>query len=70
MTDIDIHADLQAINKQLEALVEELQQLDSRRQVLAQQVQNLNGVAMYLRGKTEDASTDAAEDYESNNKET
>lgn len=70
MTDIDIHADLQAINKQLEALVEELQQLDSRRQVLAQQVQNLNGVAMYLRGKTEDASTDAAEDSESNNKET
>jgi len=32
-------------------LVTEIQGLDQQRGQLAQQIQNLNGVAMYLRGK-------------------
>jgi hypothetical protein len=51
MTEIDINADLEAVAGQLQKSVEELQELDGKRQQLAQQIQNLNGVAMYLRGK-------------------
>tara|TARA_Y100000593_G_C4274032_1_gene319011 strand:+ start:1051 stop:1251 length:201 start_codon:yes stop_codon:yes gene_type:complete len=66
MVEIDISSDLEAVTEQIQKGIEELQELDGKRQTLAQQIQNLNGVAMYLRGKTEDA----AEDSKSNNKET
>ena len=51
MAEIDIPQDLAAVVKQIEKGLEELKELDSKRQPLAQQIQNLNGVAMYLRGK-------------------
>ena len=51
MAEIDIPQDLAAVVKQIEKGLEELKELDSKRQTLAQQIQNLNGVAMYLRGK-------------------
>ena len=51
MAEIDISSDLAAVAQQIQKGLEELKELDSQRQTLAQQIQNLNGVAMYLRGK-------------------
>jgi len=51
MAEIDISSDLAAVTEQIQKGIEELQELDSQRQTLAQRLQNLNGVAMYLRGK-------------------
>ena len=51
MAEIDISSDLAAVTEQIQKGIEELQELDGKRQTLAQQIQNLNGVAMYLRGK-------------------
>ena len=57
MAEIDINADLEAATTQLQRGIEELQELDGKRQQLAQQIQNLNGVAMYLRGKEKSTDT-------------
>jgi len=51
MADIDVSKDLETVEGQLQTLVTEIQGLDQQRGQLAQQIQNLNGVAMYLRGK-------------------
>ena len=51
MSDIDIQADLNAVNDQLTKMVDELNRLNTAREQLIQQIQNMNGVAMYLRGK-------------------
>ena len=66
--DINIQDDLNAVNDQLTKLVEELNKMNSARENLVTQIQNLNGVAMYLRGKlppeeqegTEEASTETS----------
>ena len=59
MAEIDISSDLAAVTEQIQKAIAELQELDNKRQQLAQQIQNLNGVAMYLRGKERpQASTD------------
>tara|TARA_R110000824_G_scaffold10415_1_gene46002 strand:+ start:107 stop:322 length:216 start_codon:yes stop_codon:yes gene_type:complete len=57
MAEIDISADLEVVTVQLDRGIEELQELDNKRQQLAQQIQNLNGVAMYLRGKEKSEET-------------
>ena len=49
--DINIQDDLNAVNDQLTTIVEELNKVNQTREQLVQQVQNLNGIAMYLRGK-------------------
>ena len=51
MTEVNVEQDLDAVVEQIQTLVNEIQTLDNKRTQLAQQVQNLNGVAMYLRGK-------------------
>ena len=51
MPEVNITQDLEAVTIQLQTLIAELQELDQKRVQLAQQIQNLNGVAMYLRGK-------------------
>ncbi len=51
MAEIDVSSDLSAVTAQIQKGLEELKELDSQRQTLAQRIQNLNGVAMYLRGK-------------------
>ena len=51
MADVDIDTDLAQINQQLEQLVGQLNQLNTHRDQLTQQIHNLNGIAMYLRGK-------------------
>ena len=51
MPEINVEADLNAVNEQVVKLVDELNKISAARENLIQQVQNLNGVAMYLRGK-------------------
>ena len=51
MTEVNVTEDLNAVNDQLQKLVEELNRVSAARENIMQQVQNLNGVAMYLRGK-------------------
>ena len=51
MPEIDVEKDLEAVTTKIAELVKEVQELDAKRQNLVQQAQNLNGVAMYLRGK-------------------
>ena len=62
MAEIDISSDLAAVTEQIQKGIEELQKLDAQRQDLAQQIQNLNGVAMYLRGKTPPENVEVSED--------
>ena len=69
MAEIDISADLEAVTTQLQKGIEELQELDGKRQQLAQQIQNLNGVAMYLRGKEPAQESEDTEVLEDTNKE-
>ena len=49
--DVNIQDDLNAVNDNITKLVDELNKVNAARENLIQQVQNLNGVAMYLRGK-------------------
>jgi len=51
MSEIDIQADLNAVNEQITKMVEELNRISASRDQMIQQIQNMNGVAMYLRGK-------------------
>ena len=51
MTEIDVAQDLNTVSEQVQNLGVQLQEMDSQRVVLVQQIQNLNGVIMYLRGK-------------------
>ena len=54
MADIDIGNDLEQVNTQLEQLVAQLNQVNTQREQLTQQIHNLNGIAMYLRGKQQE----------------
>ena len=49
--EVNVQEDLTVVNEQLQKLVEELNKVSAARDSILQQVQNLNGVAMYLRGK-------------------
>ena len=63
INEVDIQADLNAVNDQLTKLVDELNKINTAREQLVTQIQNLNGVAMYLRGQlTEDAQEQAVDD--------
>jgi peptidoglycan hydrolase CwlO-like protein len=60
MSDIDVEQDLVQINTQLEELVAKANELNTQKENLMQQIHNLNGIAMYLRGKQE-SDTDVPE---------
>tara|TARA_R110002012_G_scaffold7495_1_gene35015 strand:+ start:3163 stop:3366 length:204 start_codon:yes stop_codon:yes gene_type:complete len=49
--DINVTEDLSILTNQIQQKIAELEQLGTRREQLAQEIHNLNGVAMYLRGK-------------------
>jgi len=53
MPEIDVEQDLVQVNQQLEQLVAQANELNTQRDTLMQQIHNLNGIAMYLRGKQE-----------------
>ena len=68
MADIDVEQDLTQINTQLEQLVAQANELNQQRETLLQQIHNLNGIAMYLRGKqqeNEPESTNGTVDVDS-----
>ena len=69
MTEIDVSTDLSEVTSQTELLVLQLQELDSKRQQLIQQIQNLNGIAMYLRGKESPQESEDTEVLEDTDKE-
>ena len=54
MADIDLEQDLAQVNQQLEQLVAQANELNTQRESLMQQIHNLNGIAMYLRGKQQE----------------
>ena len=64
MSDIDVSKDLEAVEGQLQILVTEIQGLDQQRVQIAQQIQNLNGVAMYLKGKQPSTVEEQEDDIE------
>jgi len=66
MPDIDVEQDLAQINTQLEDLVAQANKLNQDREALMQNIHNLNGIAMYLRGKQqeEESINGVAEDFE------
>lgn len=51
--DINIQEDLAILNDQIGKYVEDLNKLNQQRDNLLQQIQQLNGAAMYLRGKSD-----------------
>ena len=55
MADINVDTDLKAVNEKMEVLVGELNKINAHREQLVGQIQNLQGVLMYLKGKTEDS---------------
>ena len=57
MPDINIEEDLTSINEQIVKVVDELNKVNQARDSLVQQIQNLSGVAMYLRGKMPQSET-------------
>ncbi len=66
MADIDVEQDLTQINTQLEQLVAQANELNTQRETLMQQIHNLNGIAMYLRGKqqAEQQEEESGEEHE------
>ncbi len=62
--DINIQADLEVVQKQLDDLVIELNKINAQRDQLTQQIHNINGIAMYLRGKTETSEVTEPTDLE------
>ena len=65
MPDIDVEQDLAQINIQLEDLVAQVNKVNQDREALMQQIHNLNGIAMYLRGKQQEgeSTNGVAEDF-------
>ena len=75
MPEINVESDLTSVNDQIVKLVDELNKINAGREQLVQQIQNLNGVAMYVRGKisqpdegsvvlpTEDPDLDRSSEY-------
>ena len=66
MADIDVEQDLTQINTQLEQLVAQANELNTQRETLMQKIHNLNGIAMYLRGKqqAEQQEEESGEEHE------
>ena len=64
MADIDVEQDLTQINTQLEQLVAQANELNTQRETLMQQIHNLNGIAMYLRGKQQEDSAEEVDNLE------
>ena len=61
MADVNVEQDLESVMTELNRLVAEAQTLEATRTQLTQQIQQLNGVAMYLRGKKPEAVEEQGE---------
>ena len=63
MAEINIPNDLEQVNSQLEQLMTQLNKLNTDREQLTQQIHNLNGIAMYLRGKQGENGAGTPEEF-------
>ena len=63
MADIDIGNDLEQVSQQIEQLVTQLNKINNERDQLTQQIHNLNGIAMYLRGKQGENGQSTPEEF-------
>tara|TARA_R110002167_G_scaffold189238_1_gene391372 strand:+ start:145 stop:372 length:228 start_codon:yes stop_codon:yes gene_type:complete len=64
MADIDVANELEIVTQELTKMVEEAQKVEGNLKQISQQIQQLNGVAMYLRGKQPAAPAGSEEDSE------
>jgi len=58
MVEVDVQTELTQINIQLEQLIGDYNKKDTELKQLMQQIQNISGIAMYLRGKIENNTQD------------
>ena len=63
MAEIDVTNDLEQVTQQLNQLVEQLNKMNAERDQVTQQIHNLNGIAMYLRGKQTDNGVGTPVDF-------
>tara|TARA_R110002020_G_scaffold84527_1_gene209319 strand:- start:248 stop:478 length:231 start_codon:yes stop_codon:yes gene_type:complete len=63
MPEIDVDSDLEQITKQIEDLVAQLNSVNVQKNQLEQSIHNLNGIAMYLRGKQQEEPVESVEDF-------
>jgi len=63
MAEINVDADLENIQLQIQDLVNQLNSVNGQKTQLEQSIHNLNGIAMYLRGKQQDEPVDSEEDF-------
>lgn len=54
MVDVNIEGDLEQVSTQVTQLVEQLTKINTEREQITQQIHNLNGISMYLRGKQQE----------------
>lgn len=64
MADIDVVKELEIVTQELTKMVEEAQKVEGNLKQISQQIQQLNGVAMYLRGKQPAAPVSSEDDME------
>jgi|TARA_R110000824_G_scaffold100495_4_gene238933 hypothetical protein len=64
MADIDVANELEIVTQELTKMVEEAQKVEGNLKQISQQIQQLNGVAMYLRGKQPATPVGSEEDSE------
>ncbi len=64
MADIDVANELEIVTQELTKMVEEAKKVEGNLKQISQQIQQLNGVAMYLRGKQTDTPVGSEEGSE------
>ena len=69
MAEINIEGDLEQVQKQQEQLVGQLNTVNAQKIQLEQQIHNLNGIIMYLRGKQPENTEPAVITTVDNNEE-
>ena len=62
MAEINVDFDLEQITKQIEDLVAQLNNINVQKNQVEQSIHNLNGIAMYLRGKKQEEESAEGED--------
>ncbi len=64
MAEINVDFDLEQITKQIEDLVAQLNNINVQKNQVEQSIHNLNGIAMYLRGKQQEEPTENEDDLQ------
>lgn len=59
MVEVDVDAELQVVENQISVYMGKLSELNAQREQVIQQINNLHGIAMYLRGKQESEESES-----------